>query len=771
MKAASVLIVLLLLGLYLGLSTSVEHENVEPNREEQNANSDSTTQSKPISLTAPLTTIIYADKPFDVDANSIRFACEIPKNVPKDLGLGVFLADDDGNWFMRMVSDDLVPGRNNIEIPIDVNDHWQSTPEHYEWNNYHLQLVRKFGVYFWSQEHNNTSINIYNISCVNKTVQKEQDALHIVNLQLQNVNESGKAHGFCGERWEMHFQLNKLPKNPYSTAQLQSDLHVQSQHGQFTIPGFFKEPQELVDGGDSERSIPNGPNVICHRFRPRQAGQYQLSLEVNCESETINVTLPDLIVTGDDWDDYVRNSQKDSRFFSIGKNNDTFYWPVGINLRSVNDALSKSALKTIYTPARGSLSYAAYFNRLERAGVNAIEIWMSSWNLAFEWIDDWPGYHGINGYHAAHTQQLDAILDAAYQHNIRVILSFRNHGQACTIRILQGNWHLNPMNTKNGGFISDAKQYFTHEQALRLQKDYHRYLCARYADHPSIMFWKLWSEVDLTAEGFPDYHQRRRSNATIRDWHADMSKHLQDLDIYDHPVATHWSTDYKLADPEIIKLATMDVGCLDAYHWDSLFRKSYLYNKLTNSMIHPRQGLNHLMKPIVVTEFGGSPFAAKPKKLLAEHRSGPWIGLVSGHGMSPFLWWYEWVDQNNYWQPYRAVQAFIQGEDLRGDKSRTVALSNSSETEVWTRAWVKPGCLLGYCLDKQWSHSGGNGKLHGNLQITFGEQIRAGSFSIEWWDASQGLIIKKHTLKHDGGRLTISAPDFRKHLALKCKRL
>ncbi|NRA37499.1 MAG: hypothetical protein HRU15_05120 [Planctomycetes bacterium] len=244
-------------------------------------------------------------------------------------------------------------------------------------------------------------------------------------------------------------------------------------------------------------------------------------------------------------------------------------------------------------------------------------------------------------------------------------------------------------------------------------------------------------------------------------------------------MATHWSGDYRTADIDVLRLAEIDLACLDAYHWQGgLFGKrsfKYLYDVLVNSTNHVKDGLQSVGKPVVVTEFGGSPLAAPVAQLTAEHNSGPWIGLVSGHAMAPFLWWYEWVDQQDQWHPYRSLQNFLGGEDLRHVQARSLSLacyfSGNKSLDLWARAWAYPGNVFVYCLDKQWSLNGKDAALHHGGELRIGGQVAAGSFTVQWWDPSRGCVIQQQQIMHKGGELFLSMPEFRRHLALKCKRI
>ena len=98
----------------------------------------------------------------------------------------------------------------------------------------------------------------------------------------------------------------------------------------------------------------------------------------------------------------VRIDPVDPRFATgVEAGKPTFYWPIGLNIRSIYDTRShgNKNFKTILSQDRGAHAYTAFLRRLAAAGGTAIEIWMASWNLALEWREEWPGYHGLGSYH------------------------------------------------------------------------------------------------------------------------------------------------------------------------------------------------------------------------------------------------------------------------------------------------------------------------------------------------------------------------------------
>ncbi|NRA39567.1 MAG: hypothetical protein HRU15_15605 [Planctomycetes bacterium] len=733
-------------------------------------------------LQSPLTSYHHAAQRLESEMNAIQAQLDIPDDAPTDLGVGAFIKDDDGNWFQLTQRIALTPGHHHIHFDISLDSAWQAEPQVDAWNSYKKFLGCEYGLFFWSQHSSNIRIHIEHLRALKSPVHKSDtqktdtvkttEQYLISNLRWGNINKQGDACQLrTGERWTMQCQALPLGNNPYNSNAFQLNLLLDGPQGTQHIAGFYKQPMRIIDGGDRDRSIANGPGHFEIRFRPQLSGTYNARLEAIWDQGQDNeikkiIPMPQLQVSGEHWDDFIRLDENDYRYFCVGPEK-KFHWPLGINIRSVTDPRGTQRTHSQITPERIVHAYQAYFERLSRAGGNSVEIWMASWNVGLEWYDQWPGFHGIGMYHEGNAERLDQILDAAFANGIRVILVINNHGQASFKA--DREWLYSPFNVKNGGPLEEAKGIFTDPRSLAAQEQRRRYIAARYADHPAILCWKMWSEMNLTdiARNGTDGHE------TLKKWHQHAFTQWKEFDIYDHLVTSHWSGDYRTPYRPLVALEVMDFTAIDAYHGRRNGNGRLLANIMYDSTLHAELGLSAFKKPLVVTEFGCSSGAGPEPQLQAEHGSGPWAALVSGHASSPHLWWYEWTDQGDNWQPYRALSRYLQGEDLRHPQAKCVSprVSHPQDKVIWCRAWFKPGMIYGYLLDWDWGYEGELMELQQQLQVHIGDQVKAGTMQVQWWDASLGTIVAKQILHHQGGQLNIDVPDFRRHIAYKLKRI
>lgn len=723
-----------------------------------------------VQLQSPLSTVWTIAPDLPVDAVAIKAQIIVPDDAPADLGCGAFIADRDLYWYQRIHPQRLQPGLNHVHFRINEWSAWSAEPGCDTLNASRLRECTRAGLFFFSAAENRATLLAQGTLEQTKQTASGMDCtldqLEIDGWQEDHISWS------CGERWQLQFQPRVTPVNPYAPDIYRCDLLVSTADGRESYPGFYLQPMRLMDCGSHEEARTDGPGHFAIRWRPRRPGTYQLQLQINAADQQHTIELPPAIISGTASDPFIKRDSRDARFFSTGDGH--FYWPVGQTIASITGSRASSRYNTKTTPERGSFAYRSYFERFARAGVNYMEIWMSTWNASLEWSPDRPHYYGLGRYNQFHAARLEQMLDDAWQRKIRLVLNLRNHGQLINPKAGESEWLDNPYNMKNGGPCKTSNDFFDDPAAWKYQQALRRYIIARYADHPGVMCWKLFSEIDLTDLGIQAIRRKMGDITPLIRWHQQTCDEWHAWDHYDHPVATHFATDMHNADPRLCRVAAIDCILLDAYHNPGRRRwqPPAMGDLMADSLYHQRFGCARYGKPVFVTEYGGALHDHNKNKLLVEHQTGRWQALVSGHAAAPMLWWHEWVDQLDHFHALRAIRNFVAGEDLRGANARSVQLQASSDRgPLWCRAWVKPGCVLAYAQDLEWARKWGTAPILNTVSIQIGNNISAGNLELEWWDAMQGEVISKLKIKHPGGPLSLQGPACDGHIALKLKRV
>ncbi len=159
---------------------------------------------------------------------------------------------------------------------------------------------------------------------------------------------------------------------------------------------------------------------------------------------------------------------------------------------------------------------------------NWSRIWMThfydSLNL------EWPKVGSLGQFSLGVAQKWDAIVSAAEQGGVSFQMTLQHHGQYSST--VNPNWNENPYNTANGGFLSNATQFFTDATAKAYTKRKYRYIVARWGYSPAIMAWELFNEVQFT-DAANAYQW-----TNIAAWHTEMAQFIRDQDFYQHLITT-----------------------------------------------------------------------------------------------------------------------------------------------------------------------------------------------------------------------------------------
>lgn len=298
-------------------------------------------------------------------------------------------------------------------------------------------------------------------------------------------------------RFESSFGITNLATDPFDYVQTDVRVQITQQDSStLSLPAFF-------DGGTTWRV----------RHTPVMPGLYQATgVTLNGQALPVSLQPASWLVSGSPvGPGYVRvDPSSTNRFMtSDGRR----YFPVGEDVAwDVN-------------------STASVVNLLAKLGgtrENWARIWMDDWDAKNL---DWPKVNGTFGQLSLTVaQKWDAIVAAAEQSGVFFQMTLQYHGQYSST--VDPEWNSNPYNTANGGFMTNAAQFFTNATAKALTKRKFRYEIARWGYSPSVMAWELFNEVQFTdaAQG--------GQWSIIGAWHDEMAQFIRSQDVYQHLITT-----------------------------------------------------------------------------------------------------------------------------------------------------------------------------------------------------------------------------------------
>ena len=387
---------------------------------------------------------------------------------------------------------------------------------------------------------------------------------------------------------------------------------VQPDSSTVTLPAFY-------DGGTTWRV----------RHTPTMAGNYQITgIQLNDAPISVSSLQPtNWIVTGfPTGAGFVRVDPNNNRRFITS--NGRRYYPVGENM-----AWS--------SPAANALNI---FPKMGAAHENWSRVWMthfyagSGLGLNLDWPKNNSEFGALS---LSVAQNWDAIVAAADQAGIHFQMTLQHHGQYSTS--VDPNWPQNPYNTANGGFLSNATNFFTDATARALTKVKLRYAVARWGYSPAILAWELFNEVQFT-DAAGDGNLANGQWGAIEAWHNEMATFLRSQDTYQHLVTSS--------------------SVLNEPLWDQTdYYQHHEYPSDLITGIRDSQDItaSQAVAPDFIGECGIS-------NVIHVGISPPiWAGLMAAQSAGAMPWYWDTIDPNNDYFLIQAAADFVTASGM-GDQ-------------------------------------------------------------------------------------------------------
>ncbi len=682
----------------------------------------------------------------------------LPEGLPRSAVIYIFTRDRDFLW--RQVRRRLPRERGvpvTIRVPIAgqlARENWQAKGHQRPWHWQTPDQLLEYGCSF--------ELDTGKTDAFEGTIQ----LLEVRLAQPGFPNDFPKVTRFgfspqvpeVGECCEFSFALEEWFRDPFDPKSVSVTGSVSTPSDSVhTVRGFYCEDFlfNKMEPDKTKTLLPYGAPLFKIRYAPREPGPHEIAIRITVEGKTLS--LPPVSFTAQPppptFRGNIRRDPENTDFLQW--EDGTHFWALGLNVRSPYDLRYLKVAPYSKWENEGLPLYERLFATYEKAGIQVVEVWMSSWWLALEWINDAPGFHGVGVFNQYRAWMLDYILDLAEKHGIYLILVFNNHGKFGALNDTE--WARNPFNVKNGGYLKSCEEYFADERAKRDFKKLCDYAVARWGYSHHIMMWKLFTEIDLTGTSY-DFYTR----SVVADWHREMGAYLKSIDLNKHLVTTHWMLGYHRINDGIALLPELDVLTTDAYYQRNGTRR--LLEMLRGGAAFAKEK----KKPLLITEYGGSPHADSMGNLIKQAHLGVWTGFFHEAPAAPMFWWFALVDEKDMYSVYTALDRYSRDEDRRGLTSSVSELSDPAlvinEMRDDNRLYVW-GFDSAYYLSDVENQSP---RRHADFVLTR-PPLAPGAYALEFWDVARGEPISRQELTVASGaaEIRLAIPAFQRDFALK----
>ena len=275
-------------------------------------------------------------------------------------------------------------------------------------------------------------------------------------------------------------------------------------------------------------------------------------------------------------------------------------------------------------------------------------------------------------------------------------------------------------------------------------------------------------QEELNLTGSKKYGTEYHKQKEVVEWHRRMCSAIKKMDINAHMIATHVSADYTVQNKEIIQLPELDFASVDAYYDDTdplhivdLLKSTADFN-------------NDFAKPVLVTEFGGTSFAQRLRFLSDTLHAGLWSSTCIPVSGTPLFWWWQLVEEENFYPEYTSIANFMKNEDPRdptlrmykldinrtidGGELKAVCLRNDRHARGW----------IYRCSDFSSIDPAGPA-ITSNVVASL-PKMSNGNYRIEFCDTKTGNPVAKVETEVTNEVLRLDLPAFARDIAFKAIR-
>lgn len=579
----------------------------------------------------------------------------------------IFIKNIDGFWYQSKKIFLVEPGKKTtLTVNLDPNA-MELSPEGQlsTWNGLDKATAISYGINIFDGNARAISVELSA-----PRFEEELDCPDLYVYDLQFPKEIGKNSLF-----EARFKLSREYFNPFDPDEIKVDaVFLLPNFSELTRPAFYTRQYKSELRMNLQTRIPYGRPEWALRFTPEISGTHKFKIIVRDNNSTIETNWQLFNVNDSKNPGFIRVSKDDLRYFEY--TNGEFFFPIGFNIHSVKDLRSENKLKIGYRPDRGIYAYEEYFDAMSANGLNAAEIWMAAWSFAIEWTSSRTDYYGLGRYNLYNAWRLDHVLNHARKKRIKIHLVLDNHGKLSSH--CDPEWNDSPHNKSREFAIADnamldkPNQFFYNEEAEKYYLKRNRYIAARWGADPNIFGIEFWSEIDLIT----DMKQTYNDDSSVK-WHKKMSEQLDSFGVR-NLMTTHTCGDFN--HPITYRKYYEEIPLISYIVGDAYTDKT----PIVEHMKKHSEKLKFFNKPLLITEYGGSPQGAALNKLEADLHGGIWSSLFLEQAGTPFLWWHDFIHDKHKYMHFYGFSRFMQDVDPRNKKfrHRELKIFNTSDNSI-----------------------------------------------------------------------------------------
>ena len=359
----------------------------------------------------------------------------LPNDLPANSQVYLFVKDWDILWYQHRLDWNLVNTAvpQTFSVPISgraARTAWKPNGHQRPWHQLTPGQVLEFGVQINSNPGDSTNVatSAYLLSAGLTKAESSEDADLPPAVQgLRILTEKPTV----GSKVEIGFSTTIPLKRPFSREDVSVTAKVSGPQGITDDVHAFYYEDFLADISDPQGTLtPWGEPELRIRYMPRVPGVYHVQISGTITGHPLHLPLLKFEVSPawKPWKGFVTASPDDTRRLEFSEDASVFN-ARGLNVRSPFDTRYITSFPFSDWAYEDMNIYERLLPKYQAAGINVLEVWLSSWWLALEWIPNAIGNHGVGHMNQWRSWKLDRLLDMAEAHDIYIILVINNHGK------------------------------------------------------------------------------------------------------------------------------------------------------------------------------------------------------------------------------------------------------------------------------------------------------------------------------------------------------
>lgn len=455
--------------------------------------------------------------------------------------------------------------------------------------------------------------------------------------------------------------------------------------------------------------VPQAGDCWCVRFSWNEVGAYTFRFEIILNGEKSTCDGGTFTVTESDNKGVIARSATNPQYLAYRDSGEQFI-PIGMNNAQNWD----------------TFGYTRVMKAIAENGGNFARIWTGT-DLGYSslTIENWN--YGPNMYNLDMAEAFDRVTRVAREEGVKLEVCFDSFSALNTNNEFGQFASYSIYNTKNGGYIDVATDFWQDEDCRKDYKNRVRYLMARCMWDPNIVLWELMNEINGT-----DDQDEKSVQEDAADWCTDMREYILSVDPYDRLVGVSFHNGDKLDSwKTLAQNAKLDF--LQGHHYDAQDVAA------TMNLISVK-GLNY-NSMVFIGEFGSmDDNRAKDPDWEYVH-IGLWSGIHTGSACTPLYWFHQELVASGYQRYMKPLQAYVDAFDFVSEPLQTAKFSRSDNVKAVGLTNESGTAAILYVYNARYLWAAETVDPARDASVTL-RGITADRVRIDVWDTFTGEIIR-----------------------------